>query len=511
MTSKYGFELFLSTTSPRRVINTFKADLLETIARRDLVALQLRHQSAESQDLLDRGLFLQPLRTLYNRLKGDRKVALHNIINDGIWTNTDLVNKGYNIDPICGDCNEGLDTVYHRCFTCVKIETRARCSLGSSLYDSIIQKGDTSLLANRCLMPHPVMTSAPSKVTRFESLGFEESDSFLPGDGEVFGDGSCLYPSDGSLARAGFGCVQIRPDGTLAKAIYGCVPVSLPQSSLAGEYAALACAYDNGYGNIFAGDCQDVISGFNMGIEAALKTAGPHVCTWKSILLRHPDFDLKVISARKVKAHQAEPGPDCSHSDFCSYWGNYHADLCAKQGAALHAPASSDVDLVRSAKQDLTNLALHMVDTLSTLRLARVAGTTKAELLPRQARPVVKHASLHDFRWNGNIWVCIKCFLRTSSLSSSYSFSPCIKRSPLAAISRADKGHVLWQAPLADGGNIIYCSNCWCYASAYPRNLLRPCCKPSGGSRPCAKFHLVNRRHPRSRTRFLLPLRLRVS
>ena len=74
----------------------------------------------------------------------------------------------------------------------------------------------------------------------------------------------------------------------------------------------------------------------------------------------------------------------------------------------------------------------------------------------------------------------------------------------------ANLGHKLWSSPLQGGGYIIYCSTCWNCASAYPRLLLQPCVRPRRGFRPCSRFHLVNKRHPRGRARLLGPSRLHV-
>ena len=160
-------------------------------------------------------------------------------------------------------------------------------------------------------------------------------------------------------------------------------------------------------------------------------------------------------------------------------------------------------------KNDIIKLAYHMVDALSSLRLSRIEQQGRVERLPTHAswRPSTKHE--HDLRWHGKMWVCTKCFYRTSSplsLSSSRRF--CLKADPLNAILKSDKGHMLWQATVAGGGTVIYCSRCWHYASSYPRNLLLPCQPGVLKLRPCAKFHLINRRHPVSCSRLLRPLRL---
>ena len=135
-------------------------------------------------------------------------------------------------------------------------------------------------------------------------------------------------------------------------------------------------------------------------------------------------------------------------------------------------------------------MAVHMIDTLGALRLSRIHRATKAEYLPRFSKPVISHSysSPHDFRWQGHIWVCNRCLSRTSSLSSCLAGSPCRRKAPLACLSRRNLGHKLWVASVAGGGTIVYCSHCWCYASAYPRNLLRHVLLPASAVGPVPSF-----------------------
>ena len=153
---------------------------------------------------------------------------------------------------------------------------------------------------------------------------------------------------------------------------------------------------------------------------------------------------------------------------------------------------------------------MFLVDVLSVLRLSRIDGLDKASYVPLGTRATVASSrQRHELYWQGGMWVCMKCLYRTSS-SSSHSRVPCKRLPALSKMLDPSLVHRLWSSPLHGGGTIIYCSTCWHYASPFPRNLLRPCCKPRRGFRPCARFHLVNRRHPISRARVLHPCRLHV-
>ena len=152
-----------------------------------------------------------------------------------------------------------------------------------------------------------------------------------------------------------------------------------------------------------------------------------------------------------------------------------------------------------------------MIDTLSALHLNRIQNVAKAPRLPREVRASLSGLTtkaVHDFRWQGKMWICNHCLLRTSSPTLSISTKSCVGHASWADLfNNPANGHVLWAADVAAGGRIVYCVKCLSYASAFPRNLLRPYLTPAHG-RPCSQSYLLNRKHPVSRSRLLRPLRL---
>ena len=154
-----------------------------------------------------------------------------------------------------------------------------------------------------------------------------------------------------------------------------------------------------------------------------------------------------------------------------------------------------------------------MIDTLSVLHDHRVQTIVKAPRLRAIASASfvgVSSKAVHNFVWQGKMWICNHCLIRTSSPSLSISLRPCIgHRSWSQLLANSENGHILWSAEVAGGGRIVYCSKCWSYASAFPRNLLRPCRLPPHG-RPCSQRFLMNRRHPVCKSPLLRPSRLHV-
>ena len=214
MTNKLGVPLHLLTACPKAIIQSFKADIVGTIAHRDVVKLHMKNNTAETRSLVEHGIFYQPLVALYNSSCSIDASTPHHVITSGIFTNTDLVDMGYDIDPVGIECQAALDTVYHRCFSCPRIETRAKLALGADLFDAVIEAGPNSLFANRCLAPSSSMSEAPADQVIFQTVQFSAGEIFSPESGKVYGDGSCFYPSFQPLSRAGFGIVQVNPTGS---------------------------------------------------------------------------------------------------------------------------------------------------------------------------------------------------------------------------------------------------------------------------------------------------------
>ena len=234
---------------------------------------------------------------------------------------------------------------------------------------------------------------------------------------------------------------------------------------------------------------------------------------WRSVLQRYPDHADRISVVSKVKAHRSQSaiaGEAIGSAAFPDFWGNHHADDLAKRGAKLHYPHINDIKNYKETKRQFEDLALHMIDVLTDLRLSRLNGAKAIYVANAMTGPAIKHHAEHDFKWMRRMWVCTSCMLRTfSPLSVSKSRKVCHGKSSLTELFQVDNGHKLWVSPISGGGTIVYCSKCLNYASAYPRNLPLPCSKPT--KLVGAKCVLANRRHPVSRARILRPSRVHVA
>ena len=128
----------------------------------------------------------------------------------------------------------------------------------------------------------------------------------------------------------------------------------------------------------------------------------------------------RILSLVKTKAHRSLASVSDNAVDLHDYWGNHHADLVAKEGAKIHLPDPVDIKLFFNSKNEIVNLACHMVDVLSALRLSRIEALVRAPRLPMlTSLPSSSDGHLnkrrqHNSAWIGKMWVCKNCLFRTS-------------------------------------------------------------------------------------------------
>ena len=521
LVDKLGKSLHLLTMSPVRVINLFKKDLRETIARRSIIRdfMRCNDDDQEYRAMVDCGVFLQPLYALFDKLEPKEAFTVLRIASNGIFTNYDFMLMGYDVDPVCQQCFSSADTIFHRCYTCPMISARAELALGSDLFNRILAAGEDSAMATRCLHPAYICEVHPSPSTVCEFVNFGHGDSFDASLGFVFGDGSCMNGAFNDLARAGFAVAQIDSLGQVLKAIYGCVPGSLPQTSLSAEYAAYFAFATHANGSSYVGDCQEVLSEHREDLVDALDPNNVHACSWKALILKQGhNFKDSIGDVIKVKAHQAiDSIVDDSLRALAV--GNDIVDSLAKRGAALQPCDASDVRAFQRSRNDIKNQVLHMVDCLKDLSLSRAETTGKLSKLPRgvalpsgSAGDQRNGKRVHSFKWIDKFWVCEICLIRTRSLADGFLRSKCCLGPPaFCGLLGANRlGHKLVSAGVSGGGVILYCTVCYHYASPHPRLLATVCAGKPCSDRSSEMFYLKRRKHPLSRKDLFMPMSVGV-
>ena len=505
--TRNGRSLHLLSVSPRRVVASYKDDMHEVITHRGTAKMYMKLDTDESKKLFEQGILFDPLRTLYNRLPPSSANTLLKIVCGTYTTDADLYKFGYDVDPACSLCGSATDSVFHRCYSCPFIETRARNNLGTTLFNKIIEEGDTSLRSSRCLHPAPIILSKPSEHTIVNYINFSANDSFNSADGEIYGDVSCLHPSSRLFARAGFAAVQLRPNGEVLRAIFGCIPASLPQTSLAGEFGALSAGYDAcSGGNVFVSDCSEVVRSHAIGFHKAINEDTPHCCTWRILHQRYNRCSDGISSVVKTKAHRALAEVENDAIELLRFKGNEAADLLAKQGAVLHAPDPEDLARYKDAKTELIAIANHMVETLSDNVFLRRERFQRVPVLPKGFSLASGNSrSLHNFVWQGQFWICSSCLLKTFCLSSAHAKGVCSGETCLADVLTNSQGHSLYCCMVVGGGFVLYCDKCWSYCCPHPRNLKRKCPGVPYAFGRAVKHYISNSRHPVSRSTMLCP------
>ena len=506
-------EVHLPTFCPTRIVKMHTDDYAQAIKARAVLSLASDDNAVEFGKLCDRGLFLEPIISLYNRLDRARAETLMAITTNGIFTNTDLHNKGYDVNFTCSNCHQARDTIFHRCFSCPFVEHKARLALGDSLFNVILEEGDASIKGKRCLFPMSVRNIAASAQTVFSCFGMDIDEMLLPENGKIYGDGSCLNPSIKGLARAGWAIVQVNEDGDVIKSIHGCVPAMYAQTSLAAEHMAFWVAFENSARGIYAGDCADVLGWYHKGWKELQVGRSPHADLCRSVLGRAGDCLDGIVDVAKVKAHRTLRETLDLNESVVDFHGNQQADLLAKKGAELHPPNSPDVNRYKARKKEVTHLALHMIDCLMGLRSERNASYENLQRLPANVKLNLASDSIvdaHRFTWNGTCWICLQCCFRSADPSRlDAKRARCKGTFPLFKELYCDpKGHDLFISEFGEQEALIHCTKCWGYASAVTRKLNSVCSGVAGKAYPCARSFLLRSMHPISRLRLCKPARM---
>ena len=501
-----GNVVHLPTQCPARVVSLFKNDYASQVLSRGISRASAGLSQSTIDTFASQGAMFVPLVRLYNKLDRFRAGVLMRIVTNGIWTNSDFFNVGYDINPACPACGSAHDSVFHRCFSCPAVESRAKSAIGDSVFDSIIQEGQQSLSGSRAIFACPSLSSSPSKATLFECIGMTEGQLLSPDDGFVYGDGSCYNSNIKGLSRAGWAFVQVDSEGNLLRAIYGCIPSALPQTSLCAEHFAFWAAFENASRCVYVGDCQHVLSAFASGFASVLASKSPHADFCKSAISR-VDRVNRFGAVKKIKAHKSLDQTVEAGESVVDFHGNQHADRLAKEGARMHPPSDSDVVSFKALSKTVTEVALHMVDCLSGLRADRVSRFGRLQRLPSgfscATRSEGKDA--HKFVWNGKMWNCAFCLLRTFDPTSlPHSRLACSGVFPFADLLCDQRGHSLWVGRFADASCVVYCNKCWCYASSYARNLGKDC----GSVCRASRNFLLRGQHPLSKLHFGKPMQL---
>ena len=484
----------ITNTCPRQTIALLRRDVEQTILARGLYKSIAKSDGDDVKPIFDYGAFFKPLRNLYQKLPPRKASCLVAWVTGGTFLRGDLLRFGYNLDPACPRCGEGIDSVFHRCFSCPFIESEVKDRLGTPLFNEIISQGEYGLLATRGIAPNPPLETAAAGENWFEFFGMRPDECFLPSGGDVFVDGSCFNPSVPELSRAGFGVCQIDPSGLLRKGVWGLVPHPFPQNSLSGEVCAFGVAAQMSRGCNVVSDCSEVVRAWKIGL-AKSSVSSAVACSFKQLLLRCPEYHDNIANVIKTKAHRKLEDVGDNFEDMLIFKGNDAADVIAKKGAGFHQSPESDVTLHRSAKRKLLAVANHVIDTLCS---DEFSSSERYTLLPRGTKLHTQSGDRHSFTWQGKCWICTRCFLRISQMScQNFRFnSKCGGLTHFDKLLATDNGHQFSVALSSDQSPILFCSRCWAFCEVFPRKLRDACPGIVGPFGKTVKRRILNGVHP---------------
>ena len=278
-------------------------------------------------------------------------------------------------------------------------------------------------------------------------------------------------------------------------------------------FNGVSVAYDNSQGIDFMGDYANVINTVNDGLAKALCAKSSHACFTRNSFLRYGEsMKDRIVLASKVKAHRTlEENVDVFglEEGTVRFWGNHYADQYAKLGALMHCPPLCDIHMYKKTKRQVKDLALHMVDVLSTLKRSRHEANCRFERLDNNApslRSKDNSKQSHVFHWHNTHWVCISCLTRVKHLGVGQSLSSCSGNSPISELLSDCKGHSLVLANVQGGIPIVWCRKCWCFASFSPKSLGCACQGDVACVASSNKFYLSRFLHPVSKLRIERPV-----
>ena len=206
--------------------------------------------------------------------------------------------------------------------------------------------------------------------------------------------------------------------------------------------------------------------------------------------------------------------PDCP-VELKRFRGNERADQYAKLGADTHPVDQLEIDNYLLCHKDVKRTARHVVQTLSAAPPGHIDFRKTGRLTKRTTRRGMAHSKLHDFVWCRKVWTCTKCLMRCKNPTLVNSSSPhCESRSVMSVILSPSLKHRLWVSKIQGGGEVFYCSVCWCHAESYPRGLELLCKGPpdnhfkAKGFGRIAKSRVGASIHPNGKHRLYPPVRI---
>ncbi len=272
------------------------------------------------------------------------RACLRRTFAGGYWSGARRAAAGLAASARC-DCGAPMDDTFHRLYECSRSQSARDTMLSEQSLAMAKAAGREHPLWTRALARDPKGELPKAKCSHDEYWLFAEDahDKSHTLSGNMFIDGSALFPTCAAARRAGWTALDLKGDGTVRAAVYGHVPldISPTQTASSGELHGLRRAVELACGpsRCFT-DYQAAVDGSRRGPAATTHHKAASAAAWRGYWRAGGGDEVDII---KVAAHRSMKSAREDEDDpeaLLKKAGNDAADLFAKKGAASHHTAA---------------------------------------------------------------------------------------------------------------------------------------------------------------------------
>jgi exonuclease III len=423
-------------------------------------------------------------------LKGDhtalQRGSCKALVCNAVWTNSRAHQAGYDTEPFCVDCPGRTDNISHRLWHCTRSEQlRVAFFEDSSLPDRMKELAEEDPL-HRGLVLQPG-TSQPGPledagVVFWSRTGLQRTEVF---HGEVFLDGSCTKTFAKELNRASWAITKIDEiTGELEARLHGPVWATLPQTSPAAEFCAMAAlAQVAGPCTTAHSDFSGVVSSFAKHPEEVLHQSSVFAGIHRSARIEERWHNI--VDIQKVKAHQDLGNLAKGSREYFLAKGNDEADRWAKAALACHPQLDEHL---RRQQEEQVDEAKEIL-AFASQALALWPKAARPQLLPkalrpaqdgRPCRPGLMPRTSHSWQFLRGFWRCSACLtFATSRCTRDRRAKEKCEGRAASFVKLFENNEVLGHLLSVFDANdsfVVACLACGAWASSRPVKLLEVCC-----------------------------------
>ena len=368
-----------------------------------------------------------------------------------------------------------------------------------------IAAGPLDPLYGRGLLPHPAECAPAPRAEGgecFQAFG-EQCPVPFTLEGNVYIDGSCTRTPCKELNRAGWGIVQLDCDGRPVRQASGPVWASLPQTSQAAEFAALAALVQLLDGPCVAySDCLGVVRAMSDCASYASDPRKMYAAVLRGVM-RDPGL-VHVLAVLKVKAHQTKAMlTDMPAACRRLAAGNDAADAAADVGRRAHPMVDHVVTKLRG---DVKKAGLVLQLLAEALALWPKPGRlpprrpTTASVRQGAVRASASMMAPHCWARAAGYWRCTRCLCSIAVLPRDDPASHgALCPGPPSIFSRlvaSGNGHSVVVAHTTSGVPLAVCLRCGCWSARRLRGLAERCSGPASPGKRAVLQRMAARQHP---------------